>query len=159
MTPDQALKLHQLRHAVLGARDRGRVVIEFTDGPGASVDESSARHLADAMLALANLPVLGPPRRARATNPAPPPKAAVLHEDLETHSARVPQKVALDLVRRVFDAFGDAPVIYLTNVRPNADLSLAPSRWASGRPDSEFDAGVAIVSGELVGVVWVEDRP
>jgi hypothetical protein len=48
---------------------------------------------------------------------------------------------------------------FLSNVRPSADLSMSPHRWASGSETAELDAGVAIVSSELIGLIWVEDRP
>jgi hypothetical protein len=158
MTAEQLFDLHRLRHAILGARDNGRVIVEFTDGPDAAVDENVARHLADAMLALVNLPVLGPHWRIIDKPRAAEVMAAVLHEDLERQTTRVPQKLAIDLAGRMLEAFAGASIC-LTNVRSGVDLAQAPRKWASGRPERELDAGVAMVSQELVGLLWVEDRP
>lgn len=158
MAPDLCLQLHTLRRDVLGARDRGRVVIEFEAGPQVPVDLPTARHLADAMLALVNLPMLGPHWREATAEHAGEIIATVLHEDLETGRPRVATDVADALTERVLALFG-GPAIYLTNVKPTADLTQSPHKWASGRIAAELDAGVAIVSSELLGIVWVEDRP
>jgi len=145
MNAETCLKLHQLRHALLASRDRGLVMVEFTDGPSGELTIATARMLGDAMLSLVNVPVMGPHWRQVERMRACDIIAAVLHEDLETQAPRVPQKVAYSLANRVMGFFpGEA--IYLTNIRPNADLEQAPHRWASGRRDRELDAGVAIVS-------------
>ncbi|HEV7301726.1 MAG TPA: hypothetical protein VGN72_20485 [Tepidisphaeraceae bacterium] len=157
MTPELCLRLHSIRHAVLGARDRGRVVIEFSAGPQVPVDFPTAQRLADGMLALVNLPLLGLHWRESSRDHATDIITTVLHEDLETERSSVPRNVAAALTDRVLSLFNDA--IFLTNVKPTADLTQSPHKWASGRIDAELDAGVAIVSSELVGIVWVEDRP
>ncbi len=157
MEPSKCLELHHLRREVLSARDRGRVVIEFADG-AAFANLTEARQLADQMVVLVNLPLLGPhwfaADRARAATIV----TAVLHWDLETLRPRVPQAQAEALTEKILRQFtGEAT--YLTNVRPKADITKSPHRWASGSDQAELDAGVAIVSHELVGLVWVEDRP
>jgi hypothetical protein len=157
MTPQQHVQLHQLRHAILGARDRGRVVVEFMEGPGGSVDANSAGHLADALLALCNLPVLGPHWRQVNRPRAGEVLMMILHEDLERESPSAPLTVARKLVDRLMEQF-PPDAIFLTNVKPTADLAQSPRTWASGRADIELDAGVAIVSADLAGLVWVEDR-
>ena len=158
MTPETCVQLHQLRHAVLGARDRGRVVIEFTDGPGSDFDANAARLLVDAMLALVNLPPLGPHWRKTTEARAREIMAAVLHEDLESMRTRVPAKVAVTLANRVLSQF-TSDAVYLTNVKVDADLTASPHKWASGRVDRELDAGVVVVCADLIGLLWVEDRP
>ena len=114
--------------------------------------------MADGMIALVNLPMLGPhwfqADRARAATIL----TEVLHWDLETLSARVPEQQARELTEQILKQF-PADAIYLTNVRPTADLNDSPHRWASGSELAELDAGVAIVSSDLVGLCWVEDRP
>lgn len=171
MTPDRALMLHVLRHALLGARDRGRVIAEFSDGPGPdALEPGFGRRLADVMLALVNLPTLGPHWRSIDRDRAHATLAAVLHEDLEQEVPRLSQKLANTLADRVFAAFegevrqdvqsdGSPALLFFTNVKPTADLSQSPHRWASGRLSAELDAGVAIVGADLIGLVWVEDRP
>ena len=158
MTADLFQKLHVLRRDVLGARDCGRVVIEFEGGPQVPVDLPTARQLADSMLAVVDLPLLGSHGREASADHAGEIIATVLHEDLETGRSHVAADVALDLAERVLAMF-PAESIFLTNVKPTADLTQSPHKWASGRIDAELDAGVAIVSSELVGIVWVEDRP
>jgi hypothetical protein len=149
--------LHDLRREVMAARVTGRVVVEFDDGVAAE-SVAEARHVADAMVAMVNLPRLGPhwfdTDRLRAASIL----MAVLHWDLETFSPLVPEAEAAALLGRVFGFFPD-DAVYLTNVRPHADTSLSPHRWASGAEIEELDAGVCVVSSELVGLVWVEDRP
>ena len=157
MTGEQCLQLQSIRTAILGARDRGRVVIEFIDGPQMPVDLPTARHIADSMLALVNLPLLGMHWRESSAEHARDIMATVLHEDLETEQSSVPRAVAVKLADRVLALFKEA--IFLTNVKPTADITQSPHKWASGRIDAELDAGIAIVSSELVGIVWVEDRP
>jgi hypothetical protein len=170
MTPDRSLMLHVLRHALLGARDRGRVIVEFSDGPGPdALQPEFARRLADVMLALVNLPTLGPHWRAIDRERAREVLALVLHEDLEQEVARVPRKIAYTLADRVLAAFEGLPrqdpsepgpqILFFTNVKSTADLSQSPHKWASGRLSSELDAGVAIIAADLIGLVWVEDRP
>src|SRR5439155_25017845 len=126
----KCLELHHLRREVLSARDRGRVVIEFADGvPVANLTE--ARQMADGMIALVNLPMLGPhwfpADRARAAKIL----AEVLHWDLETLSATTSEYEARQLTEKILDEF-EGEVTYLTNVRPTADLTQSPHRWASG---------------------------
>lgn len=149
--------LHQLRREVLAARQTGRVVIEFADGAPIT-QVAQARQLADAMIALVNLPLLGPHwfevDRLRAASIL----MAILHWDLETFQALVPERQAAELTGQIFGHFPD-DAIFLTSVRPHADTSLSPHKWASGSELEELDAGVAIVSEKLVGLVWVEDRP
>ncbi len=169
MTPDRALMLHVLRHALLGVRDGGRVIAEFTDGPGPdALEPDIGRRLADIMLALVNLPPLGLHWRIIDRDRAREVVAMVLHEDLETEATRIPRKVAYNMADRVLAAFddvhqregADAPnLLYFTNIKPDADLSQSPHKWASGRVEAELDAGVAIVGADLIGLVWVEDRP
>jgi hypothetical protein len=157
MTGEQSLQLHALRRDVLGSRDRGRVIIEFMEGPQSPIDLPTAHRLADSMLALVNLPLLGPHWREATAEHAAEIIAVVLHEDLETERTHVDADVAIELAERVLAMFADP--ICLTNVKPTADLTQSPHKWASGRLDAELDAGVAIVSSDLVGIVWVEDRP
>ncbi len=83
---------------------------------------------------------------------------AVLHWDLETFTPLVPEAEAAGLVGRIFGQFPD-DAAFLTSVRPHADTALSPHRWANGPDRDELDAGVAVVSAALVGLVWVEDRP
>ena len=149
--------LHEVRREVLAARVTGRVVIEFADG-AAAADVAEARHAADAMLALVNLPKLGPHWFQTDRLRAAAILMAVLHWDLETFAPLVPEEAAAALTGKVFGFFPD-DATFLTNVRPHADTSLSPHRWASGSELEELDAGVAIVSDSLVGLVWVEDRP
>jgi hypothetical protein len=151
------LKLHYLRREVLAARTTGRVIIEFADGDTYR-DLTGARILADELVAIVNLPVLGPHwfqcDRMRAASIL----MAILHWDLETFQARVPERQAAELAGKIFGHFPD-DAIFLTSVRPHADTSLSPHKWASGSELEELDAGVVIVSEPLVGLVWVEDRP
>jgi hypothetical protein len=149
--------LHYLRREVMAARETGRVVIEFSDG-AAAVDVSQVRHLADSMLALVNLPLLGPHWFAVDRIRAAAILMAILHWDLETFTPRVPETKAAELAGKIFGHFPDS-AMFLTNVRPHADTSLSPHKWASGSEIEELDAGVAVVSEGLVGLVWVEDRP
>jgi hypothetical protein len=157
MDPSLCQSLHYLRRQVLASRTTGRVIIEFADGENVT-DTAGARVLADQMIALVNLPVLGPHwfecDRIRAASVL----MAVLHWDLETFQARVPERQAAELTGKIFGHFPDT-AIFLTNVRPHADTSLSPHKWASGSEIEELDAGVAIVSNKLLGLVWVEDRP
>ncbi len=149
--------LHYLRRQVLAARTTGRVIIEFADGENIQ-DARGARVIADEMVSLVNLPVLGlhwfQCDRIRAASIL----LAVLHWDLETFQPRVPERQAAELAGKIFGHFPD-DATFLTNVRPHADTSLSPHKWASGSELEELDAGVAIVSPQLVGLVWIEDRP
>jgi len=157
MDPAICLKLHDLRREVLAARTTGRVIIEFADGENYR-DLTGARIIADEMISLVNLPVLGlhwfQCDRIRAAAIL----MAVLHWDLETFQARVPERQAAELAGKIFGHFPD-DAIFLTSVRPHADTSLSPHKWASGSELEELDAGVVIVSEQLVGLVWIEDRP
>src|SRR5947209_18804280 len=126
MEADRCLLLHHLRREVLSARDRGRIVIEFADGvPVTTLTE--ARQMADGMIALVNLPMLGPHwfpvDRARATTIL----TEVLHWDLETLSAMVSEYEARQLTETMLDEF-EGDVTFLTNVRPTADLAQSPHR-------------------------------
>src|SRR5688572_14224592 len=114
MAPDLCSNLHQLRHALLAARDRGRVVVEFTEGPSTDLTPATARLLGDAMLSLVNLPPLGPHWRETDAVRAREIMAAVLHEDLESQASRVPQKVAYRLADRVLALFESQAAVYLT---------------------------------------------
>jgi hypothetical protein len=156
MEPSLCLSLHHLRREVMAARTTGRVVIEFSDGEKAR-DVAAARMLADEMISLVNLPLLGPHwflcDRLRAASIL----MAILHWDLETFQPRVPEKEAAALAGKIFGHFPD-DARFLTSVRPHADTSLSPHRWASKSEIEELDAGVAIVSDQLLGLVWVEDR-
>ena len=157
MEPSKSLELHYLRREVLSARDRGRVVIEFADGaPITNLTE--ARQMADQMIAMVNIPMLGPHWFPVDRERAGLILAAVLHWDLETQWPSVPLAQATELTEKILSQF-PVDAYYLTNVRPSADLSKSPHRWASGSESAELDAGVAIVSGELIGLLWVEDRP
>jgi hypothetical protein len=156
MDPALYHSLHDLRREVMAARITGRVVIEFADGVPIE-NLSDARHAADAMLALVNLPLLGPHWFAVDRIRAASILMAVLHWDLETFTPRVPERQAAELAGKIFGRFPD-DATFLTNVRPHADTSLSPHKWASGSELEELDAGVAIVSDKLVGLVWVEDR-
>ena len=153
----KCLELHHLRREVLSSRSHGRVVIEFADGMPLT-DLNEARRMADGMIALVNLPMLGPHwypiDRARAATIL----TEVLHWDLETLTAMVPEHEAKQLTETILDQF-EGDVTYLTNVRPTADLAQSPHRWASGSERIELDAGVTIIGSDLVGLVWVEDRP
>jgi hypothetical protein len=157
MDPTLCQTLHHLRREVMAARTTGRVVIEFADGEKVE-DLIGARVLADEMVSLVNLPLLGlhwfPCDRLRAASIL----MAVLHWDLETFQPRVPEKDAAALAGQIFGYFPDN-AIFLTSVRPHADTSLSPHRWASKSEIEELDAGVAILSDKLLGLVWVEDRP
>ena len=157
MDPTVCLALHHLRRAVMAARTTGRTVIEFADGADCQT-AAEARRVADGMVALVNLPQLGPhwvaTDRPRATRIL----TAVLHWDLETFTPLVPEADAAALVGRVFNHFPDEAT-FLTSVRPHADPARSPHRWANGSDLDELDAGVAVVSPALVGLVWVEDRP
>jgi hypothetical protein len=156
MDPAVCLSLHYLRRQVLAARITGRVIIEFADGEPFK-DLIGARILADEMVALVNLPVLGPHwfecNRIRAAGIL----MAILHWDLTNFQPRVPERQAAELTGKIFGHFPDN-AIFLTSVRPHADTSLSPHLWASGSELEELDAGVAVISEKLVGLVWVEDR-
>jgi hypothetical protein len=157
MEPSKCLELHYLRREVLSARDRGRVIIEFADGaPITNLFE--ARQMADQMIAMVNLPMLGPHWFAIERERAAMILGAVLHRDLETARPRVPLPQATELAQTILRQF-PMDSYFLSNVRPSADLSMSPHRWASGSETAELDAGVAIVSSELIGLIWVEDRP
>jgi hypothetical protein len=157
MDAERCLLLHHLRREVLSARDRGRVVIEFADGvPVANVHE--ARRMADGMIVLVNLPMLGPHWSQVNRERAATILTEVLHWDLETLSARVPEQHARELTEKILSQFPN-DAYFLTNVRTSADLTDSPHRWASGSELAELDAGVAVVSADLVGLCWVEDRP
>jgi hypothetical protein len=157
MDAARCFELHSLRREVLSARDRGRVVIEFADGvPVTNLVE--ARQMADQMISLVNLPKLGPHwfqvDRDRAANII----TAVLHWDLETSRPRVPLSMATKLTEKILNQF-PPDSFHLTNVHLSADISEFPHRWASGSQTAELDAGVAVISPELIGLLWVEDRP
>lgn len=157
MDPRQCLTLHQLRREMLSARSRGRVIVEFDDGvSGAEPDET--RSVADSLITLVNLPRLGPHWFDATRQRAAEIITAVLHWDLETLLQRVPEPQAHRLTESFLAQFS-ADAIYWTNVRPAASLSQSPHRWASGAELDELDAGVAVVSSSLAGLVWVEDRP
>jgi hypothetical protein len=156
MDPVLYRPLHDLRREVLASRTTGRVVIEFADG--APIESANdARQVADGMLALVNLPRLGPHWHAVDRLRAAGILMAVLHWDLETFTPLVPEHVAAALAGKIFGHFPD-DAVFLTNVRPHADTSLSPHTWASGSELEELDAGVAVVSQQLTGLVWVEDR-
>jgi hypothetical protein len=157
MEAAKCLELHSLRREVLSARDRGRVVIEFADGEPITI-LFEARQMADQMMAMVNLPMLGPHWFSVPRERAGVIVTSVLHWDLESARARVPLEQATELADDILRQF-PSDSYYLTNVRPTADLSKSPHRWASGSETAELDAGVAIVSPELIGLVWVEDRP
>jgi hypothetical protein len=157
MDPTLCLSLHYLRREVMAARDTGRVIIEFNDGVRVN-DLHEARHIADSMVALVNLPLLGPHWFAADRLRAASILMAILHWDLETFAPRVPERQAAELTGKIFGHFPDN-AIFLTSVRPHADMSLSPHKWASGSELEELDAGVVIVSENLVGLIWVEDRP
>src|SRR3954471_2669109 len=157
MDAERCLLLHHLRREGLSSRDRGRIIIEFADGVPIS-NLTEARQMADGMIALVNLPMLGPHWFQDDRDRAATIVTEVLHWDLETLSARVPEQQARELTEKILGQF-PADSYFLTNVRPSADLSDSPHRWASGSELAELDAGVAIVSSELVGLCWVEDRP
>ena len=157
MEPALCHALHQLRREVMSARDTGRVIIEFNDGIHID-DAMQARQLADQMIALVNMPLLGPHWHQSDRIRAASILMAILHWDLETLSPRVPERKAAELTGKIFGYFPD-DAIFLTSVRPHADVSLTPHRWASGSELEELDAGVVVVSEKLVGLVWVEDRP
>ena len=157
MDASVCLDLHYLRREVLAARRRGRVIVEFTDGDEVEND-NEARVLADEMIALVNLPTLGPhwfaADKARATDII----VHVLQKDLESLDDTVPEPWARDLASRLVELFG-AKARYLTNVRPSMDLEKSPHQWASGHTQAELDAGVALISNQLLSLFWVEDRP
>ena len=157
MDPSLCHSLHYLRREVMAARETGRVTIEFSDGEPVH-DVAEARQLADEMIALVNLPLLGPHWFATDRIRAAGILMAILHWDMETFSPRVPERQAAALTGKIFGHFPDS-AIFLTNVRPHADTSLSPHQWASGSELEELDAGVAIISEKLLGLVWVEDRP
>jgi hypothetical protein len=120
--------------------------------------------MADGMLAMVNLPLLGPHWFVAERERAAAILTAVLHWDLETLRPRVPEPQARELTEKILGQF-PADSIHLTNVRPASDISLSPHQWASGHQwasnstQAELDAGVAIVGPDLVGLIWVEDRP
>ena len=157
MDAQQCLGLHYLRRDVLSARSRGRVIVEFDDGVSDATHEET-RAIADNLITMVNLPRLGlhwvDVSRARAADII----TAVLHWDLEQMLQRVPEPKAHQLTENFLSQFA-ADAIYWTNVRPGADLAQSPHRWASGTELDELDAGVAVVSSTLSGLVWVEDRP
>jgi hypothetical protein len=157
MDPALAQSLHYLRREVLAARDTGRVIIEFNDGMHIG-DLNDARQLANGMVALVNLPTLGPHWHKADRLRAASILMAILHWDLESFSTRVPERIAAELAGKIFGYFPDNAT-FLTSVRPHADVSLSPHKWASGSELEELDAGVVIVSDQLIGLVWVEDRP
>ena len=157
MEPTLCHSLHYLRREVMAARDTGRIIIEFNDGVHI-INMHEARQLADAMIALVNMPLLGPHWYPVDRTRAAGILMAILHWDLETFSPRVPERKAAELTGKIFGHFPD-DATFLTSVRPHADMSLSPHKWASGSEVEELDAGVVIVSDNLVGLVWVEDRP
>jgi len=157
MDPTLCVQLHHLRREVMAARATGRVVIEFADGVPVTT-AAEARQVADGMVALVNLPQLGPHWHETDRMRAAAILMAVLHWDLERFTPLVPVPEAAALAGKVFGSFPD-DAIYLTSVRPHSDTSLSPHRWANGSDLEELDAGIAIVSADLVGLVWVEDRP
>jgi hypothetical protein len=157
MEASKYLELHFLRREILSARDRGRVVIEFAEGV-AITHILEARQMADQMIAMVNLPMLGPHWFSVDRERAATIVTAVLHWDLEAARPRVPLPRATALTDDFLSRF-PADSYYLTSVRPSADLSKSPHRWASGSEAAELDAGVAVVSSELIGLLWVEDRP
>ena len=157
MDANKCLDLHYLRREILSARDRGRVVIEFADGVPLT-ELSQARQMADGLIAMVNLPMLGPHWFQIDQERAGQILTAVLHWDLEYGRPRVPQREAEELTGKILAQF-PADSFFLTNVRPSADLTKSPHRWASGSEVAELDAGVAIISTELMGLMWVEDRP
>lgn len=157
MDAERALTLHHLRRELMSARTRGRVVVEFDDG-AADATEVESRQVADSLLSLVNLPRLGPHWVAVERDRARDIIAAVLHWDLETMQSFVAEPEALALAESFLTQFPGRST-YWTNVRPAADLSRSPHRWASGKEQDELDAGVAVVSADLTGLVWVEDRP
>ena len=157
MNPDTCLQLHTLRREVLSSRTRGRVVIEFADG--AEIEEpAQARFLADGMLSLVNFPPLGRHWNEANRERAASIISAVLHLDLERRTPLGKTSRATDMAMRILSNFGEGTT-FLTNVRANADLSQPPHRWASGSDTTELDAGVVMVSPQIIGLLWVEDRP
>ncbi len=157
MDAERCLELHHLRREVMAVRDRGRVIIEFSDGVPIA-EAAEARHVADELIVLVNLPMMGPHWVQADRQRAAAILTAVLHWDLETLKPRVPLVQATMLTEKVMGQFPD-DAFYMTNVRATADISKSPHRWASGSELNELDAGVAIISPKLVGLVWVEDRP
>lgn len=157
MDASRCLDLHYLRREILSAHNRGRVVIEFSDGMPAE-NLAEARQMADGMIALVNLPLLGPHWYPCDRDRAAEILTQVLHWDLETLTPRVPEEQAKQLTAKLLEQF-PPDSFHLTNVRPSSDLNQSPHRWASGMDIAELDAGVAIVSADLVGLLWVEDRP
>jgi hypothetical protein len=157
MDATRCLELHYLRREVMASRDSGRVIIEFSDGVPVTTP-TEARQQADGMIAMVNLPLLGPHWFEADRERAGAIITAVLHLDLETLKPRVPQRMANELTERILAQF-KGQVMYLTNVRPHSDISKSPHHWASGSNLVELDAGVVIVSSDLVGLMWVEDRP
>ena len=157
MEATRCLELHHLRREIMSVRDRGRVIIEFSDGVPIT-QLSEARHVADELIVLVNLPMLGPHWIPADRQRAADILTAVLHWDLETLRPRVPVIQAALLTEKIMNQFPD-DAFYLTNVRSSADISKSPHRWASGSELNELDAGVAIVSPSLCGLLWVEDRP
>lgn len=157
MEANKCLELHLLRREVLSARDRGRVVIEFADG-AAVTDVVEARQMADQMMAMVNLPLLGPHWNSIDRERACDVLAAVLHWDLSSARSRATFALASELTEKILDEF-PAGSFYLTNVRPSADLNQPPQRWASGSVKGpELDAGVAIISWDRIGLCWVQDQ-
>lgn len=160
MDAQTSLRLHGLRREILASRRRGRVIVEFDDGVPYTT-AADARLIADQLISMVNLPMMGPHwvtvDRARTAEII----TAVLHWDLQAFRQRVPEAEALELTERFLDESGggDEFAIHLTNVRAGADLSQSPHRWASGSEQNELDAGVVVVSPKLVGMIWVEDRP
>lgn len=153
----KCLELHHLRRELLSSRNHGRVVIEFADGvPLANLND--ARRMADGMITLVNLPMLGPHwvqcDRSRAATII----TEVLRWNLEELSAMLPEEEARGLADKILAQF-EGEATFLTNVRARANLMDSPHKWASGSERIELDAGVAIIGSDLVGLFWVEDRP
>src|SRR6266849_10690702 len=104
MDANKCLELHHLRREILSSTDHGQIVIEFADG--APITQlSEARQMADAMIALVNLPMLGPHwfqiDRLRAETIL----SAVLHWDLETFRPRMAEDEAAELTSKILAHF------------------------------------------------------
>ena len=158
MDPQTSLRLHGLRREMLASRRRGRVVVEFDEGVPYTTP-ADARLVADQMVAMVNLPMMGPHWVTVDAERTAAIITAVLHWDLETIRQRIPDTEANELTERFLAECGGEWAIHLTNVRAGADLSQSAHRWASGSEQNELDAGVVVVSPKLVGMFWVEDRP
>ena len=104
-----------------------------------------------------NLPVLGPHwfecDRIRAAGIL----MAILHWDLTNFQPRVPERQAAELTGKIFGHFPDNAV-FLAGVRRTRTPRCRPTSGPRGSELEELDAGVAVVSEKLVGLVWVEDR-